>query len=98
MAADLKKEVAAYQEELVRLRRHFHEHPELGYMEYDTARYIEEYMKEIHVPVTHLRKTGLSALITGGKPGKTVLLRADMRFSYVWQSIWQRIKKNCQAM
>ena len=78
MAADLKKEVAAYQEELVRLRRHFHEHPELGYMEYDTARYIEEYMNEIHVPVTHLRKTGLSALITGGKPGKTVLLRADM--------------------
>ena len=34
-----------YKEELIRLRRHFHRHPELGLQEFETSAFIQEYLE-----------------------------------------------------
>lgn len=63
-------------------RRQLHRHPELGFQEFETARYIVDRLREIGI--TEIREgiaeTGVLAMITGTAPGpgRTVLLRADM--------------------
>ncbi|MGC4192715.1 MAG: amidohydrolase [Thermomicrobiales bacterium] len=65
-------------------RRHFHEHPELGFQEVETARVVAERLKALGVEDirTGINGTGVTGLIhgTGSGPnaGKTILLRADM--------------------
>src|SRR5918992_547693 len=62
-------------------RRHLHEHPELGFEEVETSRFVAERLGSLGVEdvQTGIAKTGVTGLIRGGKgPGKTVLLRADM--------------------
>ena len=62
-------------------RRHLHQHPELGFQEVETARFVEERLRAIGIQEvqTGIATTGLTGLIRGGKgPGKVVLLRADM--------------------
>jgi amidohydrolase len=63
--------------ETVRLRRHFHENPELSNAEVKTIAFIEEYLKNLGIPVTNVPDGGLVAVIESGKPGKTLLMRAD---------------------
>lgn len=67
-------------EELVRYRRHFHEHPELSFEEHETAAYIERELLQAHFDQirTGVGKTGILATLKGGKPGPVTLLRADM--------------------
>lgn len=61
-------------------RRFLHQHPELGFQEHETAGYVVERLKAIGA--TGIRagvgRTGVTALIHGRGPGKTVALRADM--------------------
>src|SRR6478672_11181333 len=63
-------------------RRHFHQHPELGFQEVETARIVAERLKALGVEdvKTGIAVTGVTGLIRGTKPGpeKVVLLRADM--------------------
>ncbi|MBV8067692.1 MAG: amidohydrolase [Candidatus Eremiobacteraeota bacterium] len=64
----------------VQYRRHFHSHPELSMQEHDTAAFIEHELRgfgfdEIR---TGVGKTGVMATLSGGKPGRVTLLRADM--------------------
>lgn len=59
-------------------RRHFHENPELSFEEFETADYIAKALEEMGVEVTRPTKTGVVGIIKGGKPGKTVGLRADI--------------------
>lgn len=64
----------------IQWRRDFHAHPELSNREERTARKVAELLKsfgidEIKTGVAH---HGVVALIGGGKPGRTVALRADM--------------------
>ena len=62
-------------------RRHFHEHPELGFQEFETAKVVAERLATMGVEDirTGIAITGVTGLIHGGKgPGKVVLLRADM--------------------
>ena len=62
-------------------RRHLHEHPELGFEEHDTARFVAERLASIGAEDirTGIAGTGVTALIRGTKgEGKCVLLRADM--------------------
>ena len=75
----LKQEILDLEEELIALRRDFHRHPELGYQEVETSRKVREYLEALGLEVTSVYKTGLSAVLHGGKgEGKTILLRADM--------------------
>jgi amidohydrolase len=62
-------------------RRQFHENPELGFQEFETARAVAERLAALGVEDirTGIAVTGVTGLIHGGKgPGKVVLLRADM--------------------
>lgn len=60
------------------IRHYLHENPETGLQEYKTSAYIMAQLDELNIPYQKVMDTGVVALIEGGKPGKTVLLRADI--------------------
>ena len=65
--------------ELSRIRRHFHENPELGFEEFRTSAHIADLMEGLGLEVRRsVAQTGVVALLRGGKPGKTVAIRADI--------------------
>ncbi|HSH35893.1 amidohydrolase [Schnuerera sp.] len=75
---NIKQEVEALEEELIDLRRDFHMHPELGFQEFRTSKIIYEYLNNLGLEVKKIAKTGVVGLLKGEKPGKTLILRADM--------------------
>ena len=67
------------QSKLVEWRRHIHQYPELSNREFKTADYISAYLKALGLEVqTRIGKTGVVAILKGGKPGPVIALRADM--------------------
>lgn len=64
---------------VIEWRHHLHEHPELSNREYKTAEYIAAHLKSLGLEVqTGVAKTGVVAILKGGKPGPVVALRADI--------------------
>ncbi|MGN6756572.1 MAG: amidohydrolase, partial [Thermomicrobiales bacterium] len=60
-------------------RRYLHQHPELGFQEENTSRYVAARLRELGIePQTGIARTGVLGVLRGARPGKTVLLRADM--------------------
>jgi len=69
----------AYGERILSLRRHLHRFPELSGEEHDTSNTVQEKLDEHGIPfTTGYAKTGVLGVVDGGRPGKTVALRADM--------------------
>ncbi len=65
--------------ELIATRRDLHAHPELGFEEFRTAALVADRLRALGLePRTGVGRTGVLARIVGGRPGRTVLLRADM--------------------
>src|SRR5690625_710167 len=65
-------------DETVDIRRYLHQHPELSFKEYETAKYIANFYEQLGIPYeTKVGGNGVVATLKGGKPGKTVALRAD---------------------
>jgi amidohydrolase len=60
------------------IRGYLHEHPELSGEEYETARFIQNEIAQLGLPVTKVRGTGFYVVLDTKKPGKTVALRADI--------------------
>ena len=61
-------------------RRHIHQNAELSYQEVNTSAYIASALRAmpgIEIQ-TGIAKTGIKAVLKGGKPGPVVALRADM--------------------
>ncbi|QGU94591.1 amidohydrolase [Clostridium bovifaecis] len=76
---NIKEEIAQLKKELINLRREFHKYPELGFQEYRTSKIISSYLEECGLEVKEgIAKTGVTALLKGGEPGRTILLRSDM--------------------
>ena len=72
----LAQEVEA---KVIAWRRDIHQHPELSNREFRTAKVIAEHLQKLGLEVkTGVAKTGVVALLKGGKPGPVVALRADM--------------------
>lgn len=67
-----------FKEELIAIRRELHKIPETDFVEFKTSAFIQKKLSEYNIPFEIKAKTGVCALIKGEKPGKTVLLRADM--------------------
>lgn len=69
----------ARKDEMIQIRRYLHENPELSFKEEKTAQYILDYYKEKEVVVQSNVGNGYGIIVTikGGKPGKTIALRAD---------------------
>jgi amidohydrolase len=65
--------------DMVAWRRHLHMHPELSYQEKETSAYVAARLAEFGIEVKRSSAGfGLTGIIKGDKPGKTVVLRADM--------------------
>lgn len=67
------------QDEIVTMRRDLHQIPEIGGDLPETKAYVMKKLTEMGIPFTENKSdSGLMAEIRGGKPGKTIALRADM--------------------
>ncbi len=80
---DLATRVAAAAEavnpQVIEWRRDLHAHPELGFAETRTAALVAEHLRGLGLEVrTEVGKTGVVGVLTGGRPGRVVALRADM--------------------
>jgi amidohydrolase len=66
-------------DEVIELRRHFHRHPEVSFNEHETSRQLTERLRQLGLEIKPCpTETGVVALLDTGKPGKTVMLRADI--------------------
>ncbi len=75
----INEKALAIQPKLAEWRRHIHQNPELGNREFKTAAYIVEHLKNLGLEIkTSVAKTGVVAILKGGKPGPCIALRADM--------------------
>jgi amidohydrolase len=78
MLTELNERLEELFPEMVELRRHFHRYPELSFQEEATPVAIGEYLMNLGIEVkTGVGGRGVIGIIRGGKPGKTVALRAD---------------------
>ena len=75
---EIQKEIKESYNEMVQLRRWFHQHPELGFQEEETSQYIKDYLRKCDLRVITIAKTGVVGLLRGTSDGPTLLLRADM--------------------
>ncbi len=79
--AELRESAEEIAPGVVADRRYLHQHPELGFQEENTARFVIERLRALDLDdlQTGIAKTGVVGILRGGKgPGKCVLLRADM--------------------
>ena len=80
--ARLHEEIDEILPGLIADRRYLHENPELGFQEFNTAKFVTERLKSLGVEDirTGINQTGIIGLVrgTGGGPGRVVLVRADM--------------------
>jgi amidohydrolase len=75
----LREEAQDLQAETVGLRRRLHERPEVGNELPVTREAVLEAIEGLPLDVTlHETTSGIAALLTGSRPGPTVLLRGDM--------------------
>ncbi|WP_217586004.1 amidohydrolase [Lentibacillus saliphilus] len=78
MLTDIFKAIDAAYPEMVERRRYLHQHPELSFQETKTAAYIAQFYEDLGLPYEkNVGGNGVIATLKGGKPGKTVALRAD---------------------
>jgi amidohydrolase len=66
-------------DDVVDLRRYFHKHPEVSFSEHETSRYLKDRLRELGLDLKESpTETGAVAVLDTGRPGKTVMLRADI--------------------
>lgn len=68
------------EQQVIDWRRDIHRHPELGFQEVRTAAMVAKHLRSLGLDEvkTGIGKTGVVAILRGGKPGALVALRADM--------------------
>ncbi len=79
ITAVIAAKAMAIQTKLVEWRRHLHQNPELSNREFKTSAYIIDHLKNLGLEIrSNIAKTGVVAILKGGKPGPVMALRADM--------------------
>lgn len=79
LEAEVRKRVKSVEKKLIAWRRDIHQHPELGDQETRTSKLVAEHLRGLKLEVrTGVARTGVVGILKGGKPGRTVALRADM--------------------
>ncbi len=79
MATTVTEVIGNINDELIGIRRDIHAHPELSFEEHRTAQIIADRLSALGCAVrTGVGGTGVVGLLKGGRPGKTVALRADI--------------------
>ncbi|MEM0994113.1 MAG: M20 family metallopeptidase [Bacteroidota bacterium] len=76
----IQTRAAAYHREVMNLRRHLHQHPELSFHEVETGKFIAQQLQNYGVPYEDgWAENGIVALVKGRNPeSKTIALRADI--------------------
>ena len=65
--------------ELISIYRELHSNPELSFKEYKTSEYIKNYLEGLGLTVKDgIAGTGITAILEGALPGRTIALRADI--------------------
>ncbi|WP_099157325.1 M20 family metallopeptidase [Virgibacillus ndiopensis] len=78
MLEKIHKAIDELYPEMVETRRYLHQHPELSFQETETAKFIADYYEKLGIPYqANVGGNGVIATLKGGKPGKTIALRAD---------------------
>jgi amidohydrolase len=79
MSDRVSERARAVFERVVEQRRDIHRHPELAYEEVRTSGKVIDWLRGLGLEMqTGIGKTGVVASLRGGKPGRTIALRADM--------------------
>lgn len=79
MTIDFTKETYAIKEDVIKLRRDLHQHPELAFEEMRTSSIVARELTELGLEVRRgVGKTGVIGLLEGAHDGPTILIRADM--------------------
>ena len=88
--------VKKYEDYIIRTRRKLHENPELSCQEFNTKKLILEELKKLNFEIKEIEDgTSIIATLKGGKPGKTIALRADFdALPIIEQSDVEFISKN----
>ncbi len=77
--AEIDRRAAQVQGKVLVWRRDIHAHPELSNRETRTAELVAQHLRSLGLEVrTGVAKTGVVAVLRGGRPGPVVALRADM--------------------
>jgi len=76
----IKQLAKKYHQDVIAIRRHIHQHPELSFQEKETGQYIARQLDLIGVEYEHgMAENGVVGLIKGENPTKNVIaLRADI--------------------
>lgn len=73
------EELRQYEPEMIALRRDIHAHPELGFELPRTSALVAQKLKEYgYEVITDFVKCGVLGVLNTGRPGKTIVIRADM--------------------
>ncbi len=76
---EIGQAVEARNANMIAMRRDFHRNPELAFKESRTAGIIADQLQANGLEVsTGIAETGVVGLLRGGKPGKTIMVRADI--------------------
>lgn len=79
LQARLDQQAKDLEPKLIEWRRHFHQYPELSNRETKTGARIAEQLRALGLEVQYpVAKTGVVAILKGGKPGPVIALRADI--------------------
>jgi amidohydrolase len=75
----IEAKIDAIEPRVIAWRRDIHQHPELGNRETRTAALVAQHLRSLGIEVqTGVAHTGVVGVLRGGRPGRTVALRADM--------------------
>lgn len=74
----LRENIEYLLEEVKEIYKEIHQNPELGFEEFDTSKLVAGKLREYGIEAKTVVGTGVIGTIYGGKPGKTIALRADM--------------------
>ena len=78
-AAGLKDQVGGLMDSTIALRRNLHKWPEIGNTLPKTREQVLSALEGLPLDITlHQTTSGIAAMLTGDKPGPTVMLRGDM--------------------
>ena len=79
LAARIDQAVERLAPKIIELRHQIHQNPELSNREVKTAEMVTAHLRSLGLePKTGIAKTGVVALLKGGKPGPLIAVRADM--------------------
>lgn len=71
-------DLAQFEPAVIQWRRQIHRNPELGFQEQRTSALVERELQRAGIASTRLAGTGVVGVLRGGRPGPTLLFRADM--------------------